>query len=196
MILEAIELRIMAGIYSLEQLKAMMGTQNLFASYQPVLNHVLQKLVKIEEQNSQIIALLKEQRKTRGGLLPLKTECPIDHYDQLLDFIEEIEETQDAKHLLVSYLSSLGGEGVVSKTNRILKELMTDKLASEFNFCGGHHKRAFKELQIINIIIDAVKVTTKSSTLDIENAIKVWLKHAPQRIKIAAAKAEKRNRFC
>lgn len=47
----------------------------------------------------------------------------------------------------------MGGEGVVAKTNKILKEMLTDELACQLNFCGGHNKEAFNKLKLKVIIV-------------------------------------------
>lgn len=45
---------------------------------------------------------------------------------------------------------------------------------------------------ILSIFSESLKrVLKEATTAAVENAIKVWLKHAPQRLKLATAKAEK-----
>ncbi|XP_028131648.2 uncharacterized protein LOC114327287 [Diabrotica virgifera virgifera] len=103
----------------------------------------------------------------------------------------EIKNNNDKWKSLVSCLASLGGDTVVSRTNRILKHLITDSVAKGFNFRGRNDKAAFNILEFYKIIIYVVKSKiTTAQEIDIEQAIKNWLKHAPQREKVRNNKAE------
>ncbi|XP_057665090.1 uncharacterized protein LOC130899289 [Diorhabda carinulata] len=86
---------------------------------------------------------------------------------------------------LSAYLSTFGGRDFTGHTNRILNFLFIYSLATNWNFCGKRgEKKTFKNLNVKDVIIGAVR---KSSPLvsqkEIEDTIKVWLKHAPEKLK-------------
>lgn len=63
-----------------------------------------------------------------------------------------------SKHFILllqaSYLSSLGGNGTTGKVNKNLRYLMTDFLATEYNFAGQRNdKQAFGNTQLKTVII-------------------------------------------
>ncbi|XP_064463675.1 uncharacterized protein LOC135374669 [Ornithodoros turicata] len=89
--------------------------------------------------------------------------------------------TEATKGSLVRYLSSIGGVSPESCTRRILRTLMSDRVAAEFSWQGKKGKHSFCNLNVSRCIIAAVKSTRKCSDYTIESAIKDWLRHAPAR---------------
>ncbi|KAF5277571.1 hypothetical protein FQR65_LT15947 [Abscondita terminalis] len=164
-------------------------------SYHFLVNQLLPRIIMIEEQNAQILTLIRQNNQngfqstlrelSLNISLPLKTLEDLDNAE--VNLLNKDNFTQ-----LGLYLSSLGGNCLVGKTNRILKELFADYLAAIFNFCGGKNKRPFKELQIC-ALVTLKKLIPDATILAIENAIKVWLKHAPQRIKLFQLKMQRNN---
>lgn len=52
------------------------------------------------------------------------------------------------------FLSTLGGETTATKTNRILKHVLTNELAKDFNYVGQNNsKKAFEKLHFKTVII-------------------------------------------
>ncbi|XP_032686624.1 uncharacterized protein LOC116851393 [Odontomachus brunneus] len=154
-----------------------------------VLEKIIDTLITIKEQNNQILAQLRKVPQAKGAVsfslpenipvhLPLKTN---ENLCLLEGFI--VDETNS--YNLHSFLSTLGGRDITSKTNKILKQLFSDELSQKYSFYGKRlPKKPFHSLLIKDIIIDAVKCTTPGANNQaIEDSIKVWLKHAPQRFK-------------
>ncbi|XP_060525320.1 protein tramtrack, beta isoform-like isoform X5 [Cylas formicarius] len=162
------------------------------------LNLLLSHLIHIRKQNNQILAAVNNHRvKTCEECVhpELKDLLPFNSHEDILAF--EIGLTNDDISSMICHLSRLGGKGVAGKTNRILKEVITDSLASCYNFCGKHNKIAFNRLKLKDIVVQSVKKTSKESTeLEVENAIKRYLKHSPARLKLAQARVEKMVEFC
>ncbi|KYM95682.1 hypothetical protein ALC62_13670 [Cyphomyrmex costatus] len=98
-----------------------------------LLGHVL----KIKEQNKQILGLLTEMQPVRQiDPIDFPYDLPLKSYD-------------DTPHL-----TTLGGNGAVGKTNRILKHLISDLVASEFNYFGSRsNKKPFYKLEVKKIIL-------------------------------------------
>ncbi|KAF2892805.1 hypothetical protein ILUMI_13367, partial [Ignelater luminosus] len=82
------------------------------------------------------------------------------------------------------YFASIGGKDVGSRVNNVLRHLFTNSLATDYSFYGQRNeKKALNVLRLKNVIVDAVKIGLPGSTeIDIENAIKIWLKHARGRV--------------
>lgn len=100
---------------------------------------------------------------------------------------------------------ALGGSDVTNSTNRMMKHILSDDVACGFSFRGKRNqKRAFSELNLKTAVISkflsrfyilqimylhacflwfsgAIKSSNKVTEKEIEDIIKVWLKHAPQR---------------
>ncbi|XP_067208803.1 uncharacterized protein [Linepithema humile] len=143
----------------------------------------------VKEQNDEILRWMNRQNTKNinnvTGLpdtpfaFPLKTVEELDQLDVYL------KTNNDDNIALSAYLSSLGGNHVPSKTNRILKYILTDAVAINFNYYGKRsQKRAFSDLSLKNLIVGAVKRSVANTTdKEIEDAIKVWLKHAQDRMK-------------
>ncbi|KAF5276619.1 hypothetical protein FQR65_LT16261 [Abscondita terminalis] len=110
--------------------------------------------------------------------LPIKTEEDVKNLE--LHLIESCHSSA-----LRLYLSTLGGKDVVSRTNNILKRCLTNSISTKFNYYGKRNlKLAFSNLKLNKVIIDAVKISSHNAAeYEIENCIKAWLKHAPQRLK-------------
>lgn len=52
------------------------------------------------------------------------------------------------------FLSTLGGDTTATKTNRILKHVLTNELAKDFNYAGQKNiKQAFEKLHLKTVII-------------------------------------------
>lgn len=150
----------------------------------------------MREQNKQILDVfnrlyLKEDHArvnpTFAVSFPIRTE------EDLITLENDL--TQDNINVLTVYLSSFGGEGVTGRTNRILKEILADTLACGYSFYGKRSgKKAFALLKLRTAIVQAVKRSCENATnTAIENAIKVWLKQAPQRQKMLLLKLKKNN---
>ncbi|KAL1509930.1 hypothetical protein ABEB36_004594 [Hypothenemus hampei] len=108
-----------------------------------------------------------------------------------LDILEDFLTDKTNYSHLVEFLSSIGGKDSKAKTIRILKTVITDELAQNFNFFGKRgSKKAFITLKLCAVILDSVKQTSQITTAEIESFIKTWLKHAPGRIKVASNVSE------
>ncbi|CAH0547151.1 unnamed protein product [Brassicogethes aeneus] len=161
-------------------------------------NPVIKYLATIKAQSDQIINLLNKQQSalpiTKFSLPgDLPTTLPIKTAEDFA-LLETYLENKDHCVVLVAYLSSLGGEAVSSVTNSILRACVSLNLAQTFSWLGTRQqKEAFSKTNLKNVVIDAVKNSVTTTTDKVENAIKVWLKHAPDNYKIEQKRLEKQN---
>ncbi|KAK5639478.1 hypothetical protein RI129_011970 [Pyrocoelia pectoralis] len=139
-------------------------------------------LLTIQEQNKQILAKLNENFSSSPTVPPnLPVLLPIDTIERLEKLEKHLEVEENFKKLS-AYMSSIGGKDLVSKVNGVLKKLLSNRIAKHFNFYGKREKKAFQNLRMNALVLEAIKTSSKGATeKEVENVIKVWLKHAPQR---------------
>ncbi|XP_065650851.1 uncharacterized protein LOC136079017 [Hydra vulgaris] len=80
---------------------------------------------------------------------------------------------------LTQHLGLQGGATVKETVRRVMKMVITDKLANKFNFMGHGNKHAFSALHIKDIVCDSVRansMTIDAKNAEIESAIKTWLR--------------------
>ncbi|XP_025262216.1 uncharacterized protein LOC112637211 [Camponotus floridanus] len=106
-----------------------------------------------------------------------KTPDSVPDADSASSRTEVIEQT-------TAFLCTIGGRDISTKISRILRYLFTDALASEFSFYGKRlNKRPFSDLCLKTVIVESIKRTSGVTNKEIEDGIKIWLKHAPDRQK-------------
>ncbi|XP_050514998.1 uncharacterized protein LOC126890186 [Diabrotica virgifera virgifera] len=144
---------------------------------------LLQKLTGIQQQNTQILALLEENKNCtaiNGDSFPdFPVTIPITS-DEDLSVLELFLENH--ANVVICFLTRIGGETVVVKTSRILKYILSVNLTIAYSFYGKHDKKEFQKLKLFSVIRDSVKQVFKTATdYEIEKATNVWLKHARQK---------------
>ncbi|XP_037561639.2 uncharacterized protein LOC119440843 [Dermacentor silvarum] len=140
------------------------------------------------------LSVLRIVQQQQGELLTaLTTRCTVkqsdnapqvvvgqfDSYDELKKFDQTL--TGPVKEAVVQQLANIGGPSPESCTRRVLRSVLSDKLASTFSWHGRKGKNAFDCLLLSKCIVDAVKVTHKCDNFVVESASKDWLRHAPAR---------------
>ncbi|KAJ8974465.1 hypothetical protein NQ317_016316 [Molorchus minor] len=132
-------------------------------------------LMYIKHQNNQILANVSQPLTTSFTTLPLlPTSLPVDTIYNLKILDEFLRANSETRELLCSYLSSLGGKDVTNKTNRILKYLLSDDVAKNYNFYGKRtEKEAFCNLILCSTVVRAVKMKDPTaSDKEVEDGIK------------------------
>ncbi|XP_054920056.1 uncharacterized protein [Dermacentor andersoni] len=113
-----------------------------------------------------------------GGTGPL-IECPFRSLEDFMAFDESLDKEKTAS--LVREFTDLGGRNASAATKRILAYTLHDDLATLFSWVGRKGKLSFSSLKTTAAIIVAARRMTEGSTNDIEDTIKSWLRHAPER---------------
>ncbi|KAF5286257.1 hypothetical protein FQR65_LT12741 [Abscondita terminalis] len=144
--------------------------------------------------NFEILARLDKQEQTLNvplSSLPrdFPTNLPLIDLNAL-ECVEEYLKKIECFSKLVSFLSSLGGKDITNTTNNILRHILSNEVACSYSYFGKRsNKKAFANLGIKRAVIDAVKSNfPPAKEKDIEDVIKVWLKHSPQRLTLERAK--------
>lgn len=130
-------------------------------------------MVQIKFQNQEILSLLQQKTTPNGHKLQLPNDIPVKLPLSTLQDLRKFEEYLDEKriseivwfvrimylYLLIllisqgSYLATIGGRNLTSKTNAILKLLLTNQVACEYSWLGSrNNKNAFHELKLRKII--------------------------------------------
>ncbi|KAF5308341.1 hypothetical protein FQR65_LT18224 [Abscondita terminalis] len=182
-------------LHSPSRISSNHNRSSTFTNSTPSCNsHVTDTLIalvsKVKEQNDQILAWISSQSNVSKtnitfGVPEIPFSLPLQNDQELNQFDTYIRNNNDIFVALVSYLATLGGNTLTSSTNRIFKYLMSDSIAVQFNYYGQRsNKRAFSDLMVKNLIVDAAKKSNpNSSDKQVEDIIKVWLKHAQERLK-------------
>ncbi|XP_064467205.1 uncharacterized protein LOC135378195 [Ornithodoros turicata] len=176
--------------------RATIGNCNLEEMCQP---RELKKSLPREEYQRQTLRLLHMMRLTlmqHGELLqdlcshridihearPALVQEPFVCSQALEEFSNSLNNSKTAQ--LVDELSHLGGNDVGQATRNMLCYLLTDSVASEYSWLGQKGKKKFPTLKLPGIIYKAVRGNAKTSgatKVDVECAIKSWLRHARDR---------------
>lgn len=159
------------------------------------LKKILNYVIILKNQNEQIIEALKNTstsviNPTVSNItkdLPVKLPIQSVNDLEILDKYLEIGNNAD---LLTSYLKTIGGSDAKNKTNIILRKLISNAVAVKFSFLGSRQeKKAFSKLALHSVIINAL-LTDDFKEKDINDCIKIWLKHAPKRLSSSAVKLQ------
>jgi hypothetical protein len=88
---------------------------------------------------------------------------------------------------ILNSLGTVGGTTAQGMVRKILKAIMKDEYAKDANWRGGGDKLAFADLtNLLDVIFYATRRVHSTHTRDeMEAAIKTWLKHASDRIKMS-----------
>ncbi|KAF5302953.1 hypothetical protein FQR65_LT19054 [Abscondita terminalis] len=152
-------------------------------------NTLLTEILKLKHQQNEILSLLRQSSKDTSSTITEYTppiQLPITNITDL-DKIEKY--LADPSHLnhFKSYCATFaGGKDLVPKTNKILRSILADEVATLYNYCGqnkkGGGKKSFASLKLNEVVLYAVKNRTEFNDAEIKLGIQNWLKHAPKRL--------------
>ncbi|KAL1426878.1 hypothetical protein MTO96_000415 [Rhipicephalus appendiculatus] len=153
-------------------------------SDQYILQHMLRLLNTIRfmlQQQADSINRLCEMLPSAPAVTctPLVVQ-PFNSLQELFDFDAKL--TRETTTTLVREFMQLGGKGANCATKRILGYCLSDKLAAQFSWLGRKGKHSFSALNIAKAVACAASKAPKGSAADIEEAVKSWLRHAPERL--------------
>ncbi|CAG7822791.1 unnamed protein product, partial [Allacma fusca] len=109
---------------------------------------LLRRMERMERKIDDVIEILKKQKSQPGSTVQKPEDCPelplremssVDDLECYLSFDNHID-------LLVPFLTRTGGRGEKEATERVLAELLADKIASNYNWMGIIRKDQPKKL--------------------------------------------------
>ncbi|XP_040061776.1 uncharacterized protein LOC115326005 [Ixodes scapularis] len=118
---------------------------------------------------------------------PRLVEQPFNKLDDLFAFDKTLVNEKAA--MLVQEFRELGGKTASKATKSMLAHLLGDQLAAQFSWVGRKGKQNFSSLRTATAIVAAGRQLPGGKDA-IEEAIKSWLRHAPERM---AGKKENRR---
>ncbi|KAJ8929887.1 hypothetical protein NQ314_017381 [Rhamnusium bicolor] len=122
---------------------------------------LLSSIFYVREQNKLIISLLtqiinKQSSENAHDILEEIPHLPINNEEDFT-ILENYLESDDNLKKLVNYLQKLGGKDAISKVNIILKKILTNELASGYNYFGKRPgKKPFSTLRLNDAITPKV----------------------------------------
>lgn len=86
--------------------------------------------------------------------------------------------------------SGLGGASFGAATRRMLEMLLSHQVAIQYSWAGQKGKKKFMDLTVTAVICKAVRsIFPDIKISDVEGVIKVWLRHAGEKLKKLRARA-------
>nr|CAI5836700.1 unnamed protein product [Callosobruchus analis] len=127
------------------------------------------------------------ERKTATGCVidmpDVPVSLPVKQLHELLVFEKYLDNETKFSTLVLYFSIIIGGRDLKCKVNAILRHILTNHVTSSLSFLGSRNgKKLFCNLKLKKLIT--------CTEVEITDAIKVWLKHAPKR---QAAESKKRD---
>ncbi|XP_068993186.1 uncharacterized protein [Neodiprion pinetum] len=189
--------------YDLSTSQTLASTSNLVAEaatvvasrnpLRPIDEKALQYLERIKscvDQNQLMLRkIISRQQATNVDSVQRPEVFPTLPIETMEEFanLEELLKSNEHRIYLTQKLSSIGGTSGRQCVLAVLKSLLTNELAMQFNW-AGRDKIAFQKTLVMQVIYDAVKATFHGKELvsdikeaNIAAAVKDWLKLARSR---------------
>ncbi|KAF1393967.1 hypothetical protein PFLUV_G00021610 [Perca fluviatilis] len=104
------------------------------------------------------------------------------HMQQQRSFNTDLSRSQLFQTLLESVLlchvgmvADIGGTNVDDATRRMMKYILSNELALDYNMFGRHGKNKFKDLCLFNVVYEALKKNSLVNQQEAERALSKWL---------------------
>ncbi|XP_065677635.1 uncharacterized protein LOC124818445 isoform X1 [Hydra vulgaris] len=159
-------------------------------TYLKALSQIFVTLEQIKAQNDVIISnqmhqFAKQNMESGNVALPLlnNLQLPLETVDQLTQ-LDDLCKDCGTYSNLVKLLSKVGGSDEVDTTRRVMKRLISTKLACLLNWKGVCAKHGFGKLRLKSVVEDAVRQSPSSvnaKEASIEKNIQSWLRQAVDR---------------
>ncbi|XP_032365789.1 uncharacterized protein LOC116683560 [Etheostoma spectabile] len=127
-------------------------------------------------------ALLKKQDTSvmevpDGVVFPLQTQADVEALEELLG-------DRSLMSAVVAMVADIGGTNVDDATRRMMKYILSNELALDYNMFGRHGKKKFKDLCLFNVLYEALKknsLTAQVNQQEAERALSKWFTGARDR---------------
>ncbi|XP_059184758.1 uncharacterized protein si:dkey-187a12.4 [Centropristis striata] len=125
--------------------------------------------------------LLKKQDGSEevpdGVVFPLQTQVNVEALEEKLG-------DRSLMSAVVAIVADIGGTSVDDATRRMMKYILSNELALEYNMFGRHGKKKFKDLGLFNVVYEALKknsLTAQVNQQEAERALSKWFTGARDR---------------
>ncbi|XP_043474284.1 uncharacterized protein LOC122506257 isoform X1 [Leptopilina heterotoma] len=101
-----------------------------------------------------------------------------------LDNLQKIEDKltlPEYRNDMISFFGGFGGIHVKETTYTVMKYAFTNAIGSLFDWLGLKNKLKFSDLHLTTVIMETVRQSCRVKEIEVIEAIKDWLRHAPAR---------------
>ncbi|XP_060599914.1 serine/arginine repetitive matrix protein 2-like [Ruditapes philippinarum] len=140
----------------------------------------------LSDLKSEILSLKHEKRRSESDIGSGEI-----HQAETMEEFKELEEkikVPEQRVKMVKTLSTIGGLNMRDNVRKIMDRLMSNELMSKYNMNGNKHKMSFKASSVCGLVKSSVMRSqvgdgqvSNITEHDVENAIMVCLKYAPDR---------------
>ncbi|KAJ8678144.1 hypothetical protein QAD02_013931 [Eretmocerus hayati] len=160
--------------------------------------HSENTLDQVQQSQGQLLALFNSgigwlKKPPKVPDLPVKELGVFESMNTALDE----DDGEKCMHYLVRKLSTVGERELKPAINKMLKMLMEDVVAKDFNWDGNNEKKAFGKTNFVTVIEEACRKifpADKASDKSVKSAIQDWLKNAPGRYNYPKKSAKKHSK--
>ncbi|XP_041835399.1 coiled-coil domain-containing protein 8 homolog isoform X2 [Melanotaenia boesemani] len=144
---------------------------------------ILEEVKETQRVHSKILnALLKKQEAPvmevpEGVAFPLQTQADVEALDEKL-------KDRSLMSTVAAVVADVGGTSVDDATRRMMKFLLSNELALDYNLFGRHGKKKFKDLRLFSVVYEALKKNTLTAQVnqqEAERALSKWFTGARDR---------------
>ncbi|XP_075722816.1 uncharacterized protein LOC142765550 isoform X3 [Rhipicephalus microplus] len=144
-------------------------------------------LMRLEQLGRQVDAMQQHLFNTTVRLQDETNDdvvlTPVKDIDQFLSLEGRLAADGNIKLKLIQQLAGLGGSTFGAAARRMLELLLSLEVAVQFSWAGQKGKRKFVDLGVTDVICKAVRRNfPETKKNDIECVIKVWLRHAGEKL--------------
>ncbi|KAL2096929.1 hypothetical protein ACEWY4_006136 [Coilia grayii] len=143
-------------------------------------------------QNTLLLQALAKKQPVQRGALSDEYNFPMKNEEDLKR-VEDMLREKEQEKALTSYLSTFGGSSTGDTIRRIMRHIISNQFAAQFNWLGRGNKRAFAALKLASIIRGAAAQHDITASA-CESHIKNWLKYSTDRNGGRKRRAEKQQK--
>ncbi|XP_048000776.1 uncharacterized protein LOC125239114 [Leguminivora glycinivorella] len=141
-------------------------------------------LKEMQIAQNEILIRMRSSSVSMEHSLPGEITLPCEDSKDLIDIEKWINAAPENRKLLINHLSLVGGPKIPVIIRRILEKLFSNNLAVLCNWTGKNKKIALKDLGLIKIIRDAVRlnqVAANATDAEIQEIISNWFRFTKDR---------------
>ncbi|KAL2102395.1 hypothetical protein ACEWY4_001563 [Coilia grayii] len=151
-----------------------------------LLNHLREDNRQLKEEVGRLAQEVRAMRREMGRQETPQTSplfpLPLSTMEEFKAAEALLKANGTQMKVMVSTLALCGGTEAGAIVRRMLRTLLSNGLASQFNWAGKGEKTAFKHTNVHDVLFDALQKQLPGSTHAVfGDNVKKWLKYAPER---------------
>ncbi|XP_034142802.1 coiled-coil domain-containing protein 8 homolog isoform X2 [Esox lucius] len=144
---------------------------------------IVEEIKETQKVHGKMLNVLLKKQDTSVMEVPDGVVFPL----QTQEDVEVLEEQLGDRSLMsavVAMVADIGGTNVDDATRRMMKYILSNELALDYNMFGRHGKKKFKDLCLFNVVYEALKknsLTAQVNQQEAERALSKWFTGARDR---------------